>query len=375
MDGTYSLVRDLSRVGWVGGVFNGALAAQIGMGATDLQCVWLLRDGGATTPGELAELMGLTTGAMTGVIDRLERAGYVSRQNDPGDRRRVIVQPVQERMAEVDRLYEPLVQAVDHSLAGYSPDQIHLLMDYHRRMYRLLRTQIDQARAQASEAAQHGHSEPHLLSAPLADATAGRLEFANGVSHLTVRCGDQPLQLYAACVQGLQPDVHVEGGTITFRYRRIGVFDWRRHIAEVGLNPTIPWTIALRGGASKVMIDTRNLRLAALHLDGGASELAVLLSPAAGSVCLQIRGGVSRAQIVRPADVPVELRIGGGASRLELDEQRFGAIGGDVRLTSPGFELASDRYQIEVSGGASRLEVIAASPERLADWPEFTGSK
>jgi len=59
----------------------------------DLVCMCLLQLDGPATPGWLAEKTGLTTGAVTGMIDRLESAGYVSRSRDPEDRRRVIVQP------------------------------------------------------------------------------------------------------------------------------------------------------------------------------------------------------------------------------------------------------------------------------------------
>jgi hypothetical protein len=55
--------------------------------------------------------------------------------------------------------------------------------------------------------------------------------------------------------------------------------------------------------------------------------------------------------------VPLQLQVQGGANRLEFDEQRFGAVGGDVRLASSGWEGASDRYVVDVSGGASRLTV------------------
>ena len=61
--------------------------------------------------------------------------------------------------------------------------------------------------------------------------------------------------------------------------------------------------------------------------------------------------------IQRPMGVPIELQLRGGANRLEFDQQHFGAVGGDVRLASPEWELASNRYALEVRGGASRLSI------------------
>src|ERR671916_44684 len=73
---------------------NHAVAQRVGLGASDSQLISLLNLHGPLTPGRLAELTGLTTGTVTGVIDRLERAGYVRRERDAGDRRKVPVTQV-----------------------------------------------------------------------------------------------------------------------------------------------------------------------------------------------------------------------------------------------------------------------------------------
>jgi len=73
---------------------HGLRAAEaLSLAPTDLVCMCLLQLNGPGTPGWLAQMTGLTTGAVTGMIDRLERAGYVRREPDPADRRRVIVTP------------------------------------------------------------------------------------------------------------------------------------------------------------------------------------------------------------------------------------------------------------------------------------------
>src|SRR5918997_6772224 len=70
-------------------LFHSAVADRLGVSATDVKCYTILRQTGPLTAGELAERVSLTTGAITGVIDRLERAGLVRRAADPHDRRRV----------------------------------------------------------------------------------------------------------------------------------------------------------------------------------------------------------------------------------------------------------------------------------------------
>ncbi|EFE67840.1 MarR family winged helix-turn-helix transcriptional regulator [Streptomyces viridosporus] len=90
-------------------LFNQALADHLGLHPTDLQCLNLLTlEGGPVTTGRIAELTGLTTGSATRLVDRLERAGYVVRERDEGDRRRVLVATVPERAAEFGRVWERL---------------------------------------------------------------------------------------------------------------------------------------------------------------------------------------------------------------------------------------------------------------------------
>jgi DNA-binding MarR family transcriptional regulator len=84
-------------------IYHQALASKVGLNPTDLKCAGLLLETGAITAGELGELVGLTTGAITGVIDRLEKFGLVERVKDPTDRRKVVVQVIsdQARMGQV----------------------------------------------------------------------------------------------------------------------------------------------------------------------------------------------------------------------------------------------------------------------------------
>ncbi|MEU9016232.1 MarR family transcriptional regulator [Actinomadura sp. NPDC048394] len=110
-----------------------ATASKAGMNVTDAQCVNALTLDGPQTPGRLAELMGITTGgAITAVIDRLEKAGYVKRTRDPDDRRRVIVELVPENVARFGEYFEPIARVFRERLASYSDEQIAVLLDWIR---------------------------------------------------------------------------------------------------------------------------------------------------------------------------------------------------------------------------------------------------
>lgn len=112
---------------------NHAVSQELGLGPTDSQFMTLLDVHGALTPGRLAELTGLTSGTVTGVVDRLEKAGFVERDRDAGDRRKVIVrrneQAVRERLAP---LYAEHGRHVEDLLTRRSPEELRVIADFLR---------------------------------------------------------------------------------------------------------------------------------------------------------------------------------------------------------------------------------------------------
>jgi DNA-binding MarR family transcriptional regulator len=350
-----TLVRALGRASAQYTAFSQVLAAQLGIGATDLDCLALLQDFDPASPGQLADALSLTTGAITGVVDRLEAAGFVVREADPSDRRRVIVRPVAERMQDVERAYAPLLQAAAQSFASYTVRDLDVLIEFEHRAFKLMQQQTARLKAERAPS-----DLGPLLSAPLGAIAEASLEFANGASALRIAASESATQLYQAAFEGPQPNVRVQDGSVTFRYKRMGLFDWAKHSGTVSLAARIPWSIELRGGVANAIVDARGLVLREISIGGGASNTGCLLPAPRGTVRVCFDGGVNRVKIERPDDVPVQLIAQGGANRLEFDGQRFGAVGGNVRLASPGWEVASDRYAIEVRGGASRLEINEA---------------
>lgn len=123
-----------------------ASARACDLGATDLYALNILQLAGAMTPGELGARTGLTTGPTTRLIDRLERAGYVRRAPDRGDRRKVIVEPVS-KPADLDHVMAPARQKIGEILGGYSPEQLDVLFDYFARAAQAYREAAEQLRA------------------------------------------------------------------------------------------------------------------------------------------------------------------------------------------------------------------------------------
>jgi DNA-binding MarR family transcriptional regulator len=122
-------------------LFHQALADVLGFHITDHRCMHFLHTYGAMRAGRLAELTGLTTAAVTGIIDRLEEAGYVRRANDPKDRRRTIVEPVRNRKLErkLEKIFTPFHERMHKLLSSYSDNELAFLLDVMTRSIELTR--------------------------------------------------------------------------------------------------------------------------------------------------------------------------------------------------------------------------------------------
>ncbi|MEU5087653.1 MarR family transcriptional regulator [Streptomyces sp. NPDC021356] len=123
----------------------GAEAA--GLHTSEWYALSLITLEGSLTSGELATRTGLTTGATTRLIDRLERAGYARRVADPADRRRVIVEPVPEGLGRIEDVLAPARRRIAEVLARYTPDQRALLFDYFRQAAPAFRAATEEIRA------------------------------------------------------------------------------------------------------------------------------------------------------------------------------------------------------------------------------------
>ncbi len=96
----------------------------------DLECLELVNRQGPLSPSTLARRAGLHPATMTGVLDRLERGGWITRDRDPADRRSVVVSAVRDRSAQMFRLYSGMNTAMDKICAGYTADELAVLADF-----------------------------------------------------------------------------------------------------------------------------------------------------------------------------------------------------------------------------------------------------
>lgn len=124
------LLREMRLMSSFDALLSQAIAERVGMHATDIETMDLLNTLGPLTAGDLSQHTGLTSGATTRLIDRLERAGYVRRRADGSDRRRVIIEPVWENLEELGALFAPLLRDMAGLLQGYDAAQLATILDF-----------------------------------------------------------------------------------------------------------------------------------------------------------------------------------------------------------------------------------------------------
>jgi DNA-binding MarR family transcriptional regulator len=353
-------------------VLHLALAERLGLNATDLLGLQLVAEDGETTPGRLAQVAGLTTGAITGILDRLEAARLIERSSDPADRRRVTVRLTDRRLDELLAILQPLADADEALLAERPAAERSAIGEYLGRRSQLARDETSRLRATT-----RGGFVGNRYQAPLGEATRGRLAFVSGGPRVSMNVApfgpgasariimetaasrlrlDGPCaadELVTCSFDGPLPDVRVAGGDVTVRYRRQ---PFASRSGVIRLNATIPWTIEINGGITD-LLGAPAVSLIGLEVSGGANHIGLDLPEPSGTVAVRVNGVVSNASFRRSATVPVELRVDGGISHLALDDQRASNVSGPRSFISGDFDGTPDRYRIEVLGGASHVTV------------------
>jgi DNA-binding MarR family transcriptional regulator len=114
-------------------LLNHHVGTHVALKDVDLDCLELINRHGTLNPGALARRAGLHPATMTGILDRLERGGWVARERDPDDRRAVLVRVRRDRAAELFGLYAGMNASMDQLCAGYSDTELELLADFLRR--------------------------------------------------------------------------------------------------------------------------------------------------------------------------------------------------------------------------------------------------
>jgi hypothetical protein len=202
------------------------------------------------------------------------------------------------------------------------------------------------------------NEEAHI-SIPLDERAIARLVYERGAGHVRLDGDAEPLHLLDASFDGVTPQVVMADATITVRQPRRG---WRRrHRSELSLSPRVGWAIEVHGGVADLTAILDNVRVRSVHVDGGASDLALVLRRPVGTVPVHIDGGAARLFVRRPYEVAMRVTVHGGASDLQLDDLEPVAGSGALAWQTAGFDRATNRYDLTVGGGAAGI-VLATDP-------------
>jgi DNA-binding MarR family transcriptional regulator len=125
-------------------LLNLHVGAHLDLKDIDLDCVDLIASQGPLSPSALARRAGLHPATITGILDRLERGGWVTRERDPSDRRAVVVRALRGRNAELMRLYSGMNTSMDQICAGYADSELEVVTDFLKRTANAGRTAADE---------------------------------------------------------------------------------------------------------------------------------------------------------------------------------------------------------------------------------------
>jgi DNA-binding MarR family transcriptional regulator len=125
-------------------LLNYRVGSQLELRDVDLDCLDIIDVCGPLSPSALARRAGVHPATMTGVLDRLERGGWITRERDPSDRRAVLLTPARDRYAELMRRYAPMNRALNKLLTTYTDNQLDTIADFLKRTVEAGRAATDE---------------------------------------------------------------------------------------------------------------------------------------------------------------------------------------------------------------------------------------
>lgn len=212
----------------------------------------------------------------------------------------------------------------------------------------------------------HPAYDTRVVSIPYDGQTKMRLAIASGMSSSRVRVDADARALVSVDAgDGPAPRLRVHGSEIRLAWSW-SLVEWlksvitRDHDVEIVLHPAVAWELDVRGGFSNLRCDFSAGSVTRVEVAGGCSNVEIDLPRPAQPVPIRIYGGANRLRLRRPAGVGVVVAVRGGATSLRLDDRSYDALGGSVRLETAGLAPDDPRYELQVSGGASDVDVERA---------------
>jgi hypothetical protein len=206
----------------------------------------------------------------------------------------------------------------------------------------------------------------HLASAPVDGRATAQLAVVSGAATVSVRAADLGGDLYRVSTpvtSDLVPAVLVSGDTVQVQLTDLGHPDGVApgpSAVQVLVSEQVRWVVRLDGGAAETTVDLASGRLAGLDFGAGSARIEATLPRPQGTVTVRMSGGAGSFGLHLPGGVPARVRLGSGASSVTLDGVRRSGITGGTTWAGPGWERATDRYDIDNTAGVSTLTLDRA---------------
>ncbi len=345
IEAVHAAVRDLaSQMTW----HSHAVAAAANLHPTDLEILDLLDQYGDLTAGRLAELSGLTTGAITGVVDRLTAAQHVERITDQHDRRKVVITKTTANQERMWKLYGPLTTALDELLGRYSPAELAAIADYAERAATAIATDAARLRSASDDSFEELQSDSSGLGPGPFVLTVER-----GLSKVTLSGSTEQEQLIVGKFWRTSPTIRQSGNRVALAYRS-SVFGSLVLGARMTLRSTGPWEIDIDGGLSYAQLDLSLLSIESFRVDGAVKAVSIELPEPAGVVPLVLTGDCNECTIHLPKGTSASVLFSGSLRKVSVEgtghtSTEAAAIGKGTR--------ANNRYDIRVLGNANKVSV------------------
>jgi DNA-binding MarR family transcriptional regulator len=356
-------------------LLESALGATLDLNPTDFACLTALFVEGDVSPGRLAEATGLTSGGVSGVLDRLERGGLIRREPDPSDRRRVIVGIADEQRAVLDELFAASRASIDDALhRQYSEQEQRFLLGHLHAQTAAISAETMRLREQM-EGARNG-TEERVFSAPLDARAAATLQLVGGGYGLRIDAEAEMPELFVARFVGGDVRVETVGDEVTVRGRRRSSRSGRAlprllrggrgrrrsrrgpSGASVVLNASVRWGIHLRGGKTQIDADLSAVPLSRIDITGGSGPAEFELARPTSVVPIHVEGGARELVLRRPTGVAARVALRGRVSRLQIDGDDHGAVTRRGRYwETADFDEADAGYDILINGGAVTFDL------------------
>jgi hypothetical protein len=208
----------------------------------------------------------------------------------------------------------------------------------------------------------------HVLDStePVGELSNASLDVAFGAADVNIHGAPLEGALFKSHIEysGQKPGVSLDrsSSTLTIQDNQRGIgFLFGPHgkrTINLSLSDSLPWAISISGGASHANLALGTAKVSSLDVSGGANNITIALGRPMGKVAVNVSGGASSVTIHRPAGVATSVTASGGANSVRLDDKHLAGFGDSSAQTS-GFDGAADRYEIDVSGGASNVSVVS----------------